>query len=388
MSETSEFTSTYRKLDSFAMEPVSSGSTCETFKFQQWGKWFLVKRLRKEKRFDPIARAAFEKEFDLGIHLDHPGIVRYYSKGEDAEGPYILEEYIEGETLSEYVKTNAPLAKDEIRRIFGELADAVSYLHSLGIIHSDIKPENIIITRQGVHPKLVDLGFASQYSYTSLSGGTPLFSAPEQFSDEGAADVRADVYSLGKVLELMANGHFKSTIRKATSDNPQRRFGTPDEIKKAIAKRSMGWPVILATLLACLFIVETFRYKELSKLRTPQQTVVVLDTSYVRTHPEPPSPPEEFKKAVREASDKCFSVLYSSYSEITDDNQPTVLDEYVRCVYAAQDAYQALIEEWVSKYPENRSDFEEIAASDLQRVTKRYLDNTQAYYRSKYGAQP
>ena len=61
----------------------------------------------------------------------------------------------------------------------------------------------------------MDLGFASQYSYTPLNGGTPSFSAPEQFEDGVAADVRADVYSLGKVLESMANRHFRQLLQNA-----------------------------------------------------------------------------------------------------------------------------------------------------------------------------
>ncbi len=384
MSETSEFTSADRKLESFAMEPVSSGATCDTFKFQQWGKWFLVKRLRPDKRFDPITRAAFEKEFDLGFHLDHPGIVRYYSKGEDAEGPYIMEEYIEGETLSEYVKSNVSLTKDEIRRIFGELSDAVSYLHSLGIIHSDIKPENIIITRQGVHPKLVDLGFASQYSYTPLSGGTPSFSAPEQFSDGASADVRADVYSLGKILETISGGRFRRAVRRATSENPAKRFESPECLKKAIAVRSGGKMVALVTIIACLIGAQSIYNRKVTRSAGVPSNVVILDTSLVFSKPQPPSPPEEFKEAIRTVSDHCFNPLYSSYSVITDENQPTILKEYVRCVYATEKAHNSLIEEWVSKYPENRIDFEEIAATDLQRVTKRYLDDTQEYYNLRY----
>ena len=83
--ETSEFIRPEQAPDALALTPVSSGVTCETFKYQRWNKWFLLKRLRPELRQDPAAIAAFEKEFDLGIRLDHPGIVRYFDKGTDAE---------------------------------------------------------------------------------------------------------------------------------------------------------------------------------------------------------------------------------------------------------------------------------------------------------------
>ena len=200
-------------LPSGEMEPVGSGATCETWRFQRWGKWFVIKRLREERRGDPRCAAALEKEFDLGIRLDHPGIVRYFEKGSDAQGPYIIEEYIDGQTLSDWLKEHQPLPADEVRRLIGEIAGAVGCLHDAGIVHADLQPGNILVTRQGNHPKLIDLGFSSQYSYAPVPGGTPDFSAPEQFAAREGLDVRADVYALGRILALMAPGRWRRVVR-------------------------------------------------------------------------------------------------------------------------------------------------------------------------------
>ena len=89
--ENSEFIRPAQTAESLQLTPVSSGATCETFKYQQWNKWFLLKRLKPSLRKDPAAIAAFEKEFDLGIHLDHPGIARYFDKGTDGEGIFLVE---------------------------------------------------------------------------------------------------------------------------------------------------------------------------------------------------------------------------------------------------------------------------------------------------------
>ncbi|MBQ9661315.1 MAG: protein kinase [Bacteroidales bacterium] len=178
-------------LPSGEMEPVRSGATCETWRFQRWGKWFVLKRLKAELRSDPRLVAALEKEFDLGIRLDHPGIVRYFEKGSDAQGPFLIEEYIDGQTLADWVEEHRPLPDAEVRRLMGELCDSVGYLHEAGIVHADLGPGNILVTRQGSHAKLIDLGFSSQYSYVPVAGGTPDFSASYgTLTQENFADVQ------------------------------------------------------------------------------------------------------------------------------------------------------------------------------------------------------
>lgn len=158
------------------------GGTSISYKVLLWGKWFFLKRPKPEFADNPKYIAAFEKEFDLGIHLDHPHIVRYHSKGHDKDGIYILTEYVDGCTLTEYKCSHQHMSKREALRIIEQVADALMYLHARQIVHFDLKPDNIIITNNGHQVKLVDLGFAYSDCYSAIACGTRAYSAPEQFT--------------------------------------------------------------------------------------------------------------------------------------------------------------------------------------------------------------
>ncbi|MBR3449956.1 MAG: serine/threonine protein kinase [Bacteroidales bacterium] len=331
--ETSEFIRPAQSREALALTPVSSGATCETFKFQRWNKWFLLKRLRPELRHDPAAVSAFEKEFDLGIHLDHPGIVRYFEKGTDAEGIYLVEEYIDGETLDAFVQSSDPLPDNEVRRIFGEMADAVGYLHEMGIVHADLKPDNVIITRQGHHPKLIDLGFSGQYSYESLS--------------DKDRDTRSDVYALGQMLEVLAPGRFRKVLRKATASDPDRRYPTPASMAAAL-KRKPGRAI--AAIFAGLLVLAAFCYL------------------FLRT--TPPAAPEvdplnDFRTECLQATDALIVPFDASFETVDENNYGPLLREYQSIFNTLKDRQDSLVNAWSEKYPDRASDISHIANEEF-----------------------
>jgi len=205
-----------------------NGATSDCFKVRIHAKWHFLKRPKKAFSTNPIYITAFEKEFDLGFMLDHPNIVRYISKGTDKDGIYILTEYIDGQTLSDFRLNNPDFFKKEenIRKLLLQLLSALDYLHNRQIVHLDIKPDNIVITNNGNNIKLIDLGLSYSDCYSEITGGTQSFGSPEQFINPQLIDYRSDLYAFGKIVLYIFDGNASiSSIRRL-----------PARYKKLVAK--------------------------------------------------------------------------------------------------------------------------------------------------------
>jgi serine/threonine protein kinase len=162
----------------------------------------------------------FRQEAQLVARFDHPNILRVYDTGQVGGFFYIEMEYIEGQTLREYIRANPKISEREILSIAEQMADALDYAHSVhiqgggnddihGILHRDIKPENIMLTANKT-VKLMDFGAAKPLNITSntMQGmivGTFHYMSPEQISDQ-TLDVRSDFFSLGIVMYELATG--------------------------------------------------------------------------------------------------------------------------------------------------------------------------------------
>lgn len=160
----------------------------------------------EEKEF----RLRFSNEAQAAGRLHHPGIVSVFDVGENPENhdPYIVLEYVPGETLNRILARERKLPLAKALKLAEELADALDYAHSQGVVHRDIKPANILITEDG-HAKIADFGIAKlNLAHFTLPGrvlGTPAYMAPEQLSGEGC-DGRSDLFSLGVILYVMTTG--------------------------------------------------------------------------------------------------------------------------------------------------------------------------------------
>src|ERR1700758_5471343 len=155
-------------------------------------------------------RLRFMNEAQAAGRLHHPGIVSVFDVGENPENqdPYIVLEYVPGETLNRILARERKLPLAKALKLAEELADALDYAHAQGVIHRDIKPANILITEDG-HAKIADFGIAKlNLAHFTLPGrvlGTPAYMAPEQLSGEGC-DGRSDLFSLGVILYVMTTG--------------------------------------------------------------------------------------------------------------------------------------------------------------------------------------
>src|ERR1700758_2097591 len=166
-------------------------------------------------------RLRFMNEAQAAGRLHHPGIVSVFDVGENPENqdPYIVLEYVPGETLNRILARERKLPFAKALKLAEELADALDYAHSQGVVHRDIKPANILITEDG-HAKIADFGIAKlNLAHFTLPGrvlGTPAYMAPEQLSGEGC-DGRSDLFSLGVILYAMVTGHSPFQGNSATT---------------------------------------------------------------------------------------------------------------------------------------------------------------------------
>jgi serine/threonine protein kinase len=158
---------------------------------------------------DEQYRARFLREARAAGRLSHPGIVTVFDVGEDPESgePYLVMELVSGEPLSRMLTRSRKLALSQAIQFAEEIAEALDYAHSQGVVHRDIKPSNILITDAG-HAKIADFGVAwlnREMNHDGEVVGSPAYMAPEQMAGK-QADARSDLFSLGVVLYTMLTG--------------------------------------------------------------------------------------------------------------------------------------------------------------------------------------
>ena len=170
-----------------------------------------IKVLRGELNDDPVNLKRFQREANAITNLSHPNIVEVYDVGEESNRNYIVMEYVPGKTLKQLIKARGALHPDEAINIMKQLVSATSHAHRNGIIHRDIKSQNVLIKDDGT-VKLSDFGIAStsesqqQLTQTDTVMGSVHYLAPE-LARGHQATVQSDIYSLGIVFYEMLTGN-------------------------------------------------------------------------------------------------------------------------------------------------------------------------------------
>ena len=168
-----------------------------------------VKVLHAHVATDPDTRVRFQREADLLGGLDDPHFVRLFDHGQEGTQPFLVMEFIEGSTLKALIKAKDKLSSDQALYIARQIAEGLASIHRRGVIHRDIKPQNIMVRPDGT-VKVMDFGIAKSVDTGTLTGaglmiGTPHYISPEQAMGK-KVDQRADIYSLGVVLYEMLTG--------------------------------------------------------------------------------------------------------------------------------------------------------------------------------------
>ena len=184
------------------------------------GRTVAIKIMRSDLANDEIFLTRFRREAHSVAQMNNPNIVNIYDSGEETivndsgqteRVPYLVMEYVKGQTLRDIIKANGPLSQRDAEQVMLGVLNALEYSHRMGIIHRDIKPGNIMISDQGV-VKVMDFGIAralddSAATMTQSQGvvGTAQYLSPEQARGE-TVDMRSDLYSAGCVLYEMLTG--------------------------------------------------------------------------------------------------------------------------------------------------------------------------------------
>ena len=262
--DSSQFSDSQPRFD--AIEQMDTqGATCDTFRVKLYGKLHFLKRLKPEYAGDIRYQEALRKEFETGYRLEHPNLVRYLLLDNDS----ILMEYVDGETLSQRLADNPDYFKkpQNTDKFVRQLLAVLSYLHSHQVLHLDLKPDNIMLTRINDDVKLIDLGFCYTDTFADTQGHTSSFAAPEQLSiihiPEQSSPTRSlcplsiqtDIYAFGKVLEFLPDHTiYNKVIARCTAEQPADRYQSVEEILHDInhKHRYFLWVAVIVLVVALI----------------------------------------------------------------------------------------------------------------------------------------
>ena len=214
-----------------------------------------IKILPPELAYRSEIRSRFLREAETAAQLSHPHIVPIYSVDE-AEGlVFFVMACVDGDNLGKRLHDRGPLPIEDVRRILAEVADALAYAHARGVVHRDIKPDNILLDRDEDRALVTDFGIAraiiegsdARLTATGMAIGTPAYMSPEQSAGDREIDGRSDLYSLGVVAYQMLAGElpFQATstpamLVKHLSERPvpieQRRPDTPPDLSAIVMR--------------------------------------------------------------------------------------------------------------------------------------------------------
>ena len=212
-----------------------------------------IKLLPPDLAFRDEIRTRFLREAQTAARLSHPHIVPIHTVGDDGGLVYFVMGFVDGESLAARLRRRGKLPPEEVRRIMKETADALGLAHAMGIIHRDVKPDNILLEGTRGRVMVTDFGIAKAMSdLGSLTGtgvaiGTPSYMSPEQAAGEREIDARSDLYSLGVVAyetlvgQLPFNaptvpGILMKHIAEPAPDILQQRPDCPEELAATIQR--------------------------------------------------------------------------------------------------------------------------------------------------------
>jgi serine/threonine-protein kinase len=207
-----------------------------------------VKVLNKEFVHNENIRKRFIAEARKMFKMSHTNIIKVTDLIDEGDTVAFVMEYVEGETLKEYLDRKGKLTDAEIKDIFSQMLDAVGYVHEQKLVHRDIKPSNFMLDKSG-RVKLMDFGIAkntdvdaAEYTQTGtgMQMGTPMYMSPEQITETKSVTAQSDVYSLGVVLWQLVTGQKPYDTKTLSSFQLQTKIVT-----ERLAETHTSWDGII-----------------------------------------------------------------------------------------------------------------------------------------------
>lgn len=236
---------------------LKTTSYARLYRLCKAGKYFVIKTTKDNSG---AQLAMLRREYELSIGCDHPHIVHIYTFEERTPvGAGIVMEYVEGRTLSEWLGEDPSVGAR--RRVFGELLSAVGYLHRRGVLHNDLKPDNILITRADGTLKLIDFGLSDDDAHylARTLGCTSLYAAPE-LRERHRTDARSDIYSVGMIMREMFGRRYGRISGRCTRSNADDRYPNIARLQTAWANRNRPLHTAVAVVLAAMILLPTMLY--------------------------------------------------------------------------------------------------------------------------------
>jgi serine/threonine protein kinase len=302
-------------------------------------KTVAIKVLRPSLALDHAVVARFSREAKAASRISHPNAVIVTDFGEDENGVvFLVMEYLDGRTLKEIIKSEGPMHLKRVVEIIRQVSGALEAAHSQGVIHRDLKSDNIMLSRPHGNEwaKVLDFGIAKiqqpegvrdlEITAANLVIGTPQYMSPEQCSQTGTLDARSDIYSLGVILYEMLVGRVPFTgesptvimmkqvqepppsvvaartdlpvavdevVRRALAKQPADRFQSAGELADALARAALATNELVASEAAA---PDTISEKPIAPLMDDADEVTVVrpraPETFIPEHPQPASPLE------------------------------------------------------------------------------------------------
>lgn len=295
------------------------------------GKYFLIKTTKDNSEHQI---SMLRREYELSIGCDNPNIVHVFTYERNLpEGEGIVMEYIEGRTLDEFLLEKPSL--ETRQRIFGELLSAVNYLHKKGIVHNDLKPENIIITRSDNTLKLIDFGLADNdafYVWKNL-GCTRRYASPELIlqdvrtrlaTSKQNIDARSDIYSIGIIMREIFEGRYKRIINKCIKEKADDRFSDVAALQRKWNGRNKIWKYLLVFLI--LFVAAFPTYLYLSEENAEKKEILLKESQIEKIRKDVGTFFEYYKNELDLHADADGYIPYLKYYDLMTE----FTEEYTR----------------------------------------------------------
>ncbi len=259
------------------------------------GRRVALKVLSPERMNNPRALARFQREAKVGAQLQHENLVRIYDEGDCNNVRYLVMEFIEGKTVAQLVAENGKLSPSTAAGLTHQVALGLEHAYQKGLIHRDVNPANIMVTRDGT-AKLTDLGLAIDLGdddpHVTRDGatvGTFDYISPEQAKHSRNVDTRSDIYSLGCSLYYMIAGQVPFPVVSLPEKLYAHQLSEPDPLTTVVPDMPQGLEIVIRrmmrkipderypTPLAVALALEPFRGSKLSPNQIALNATASLD---------------------------------------------------------------------------------------------------------------
>jgi len=258
-----------RNVDSLLEVPIStSSSTCTCYRVERDGRVLFKKQLKRELIGTPYYHDLYRKEYEVGVALDCPYIVHYLDFVDGEEDCHLLTEYVNGDTLEERLSLDPDYFRNEANqsKFLRQLLLGLEYLHAHQVVHLDLKPSNIMLTKVNNDVKILDVGYCYADSHQSLLGYNAAFAAPEQMDGSADVDARSDIYAVGKLLSYILSRtqlqhnkmakRYERLIRKCVAEQKEDRYQCASDMLRALeAPKRIRLKWIVTVLLLLVVVV-------------------------------------------------------------------------------------------------------------------------------------